>query len=519
MKKYLLILLIITFFCLLSNICLANTVKVFNLANDQEELQFQPYGENFYGAVNLAVGDFNGDGQKEIVTAPGNPGQSQIRFFSAAGNPIGGDFFAFNPNFRGGTVVAVGDINGDQQDELIVAPENRAQTEVKIYRHQAGQFQLLNSFLAFPPGFTGGASLTCYDLDQDGRAEIIVGAGSNGSPQVRVFQADGRVINQFLAFAPDFTGGVTVSAGNIDQDEFGEIITAPRKGAPQIRVFDHRGQLQSQFYAFNEKFRGGISLAIINLETDNIQEIAVGTYKGAPQIRIFDAAGQAKKQFFAYEQEKRHGTRQTNLGQKLIVAQGKDLSRVKKIALTFDDGYSSSGSFGRILDILKANDVPATFFMLGKVAQISPDIMRRIVHEGHLIANHSYTHAIYTRIPESQMIGEILTTERIIKDITGVQTKHFRFPGGGHNSFTDQVVEGLGYKWYQWNISAADAAKVLPTQEEIFWNVAGHLRNNGTVLMHTQSSNTAQTLNRIIQTIRAQGYEFVTVDDLDYYNG
>lgn len=519
MKKYLFLsCLTIVSFCLITNICSAATIKIVDLNTNREEKQLQPYGDKFYGAINVATGDFNGDGQKEIATAPGQPGKQPVRFFSAAGGALAWGFFPWAEDFRGGINLASGDVNGDGQDELLVVPENQAAAEIKIYQLQDDQFQLLNSFTAFPAGFTGGASLACFDLDHNGQAEIIAGAGPNGAPQVRIFDSTGKVLNQFLALAENFRGGVNVTAGNVNQDAFGEIIIAPRQGAPHIRVFDRQGKLLGQFYAFDEKFRGGSSLALTDPSVKQPQNIIIGTYKGAPQIRIFDAAGQVKKQFFAFDQTKRHGTRQASLGQKLIVAQGKDLSGVKKIALTFDDGYCKNGSFDSILNTLKANNVPATFFMLGKVGELYATRMRRIVAEGHLLANHSYTHAIYTRIPESQMIGEIITTERILKNVTGVQTKHFRFPGGGHNQETNKVVEGLGYRWYQWNISTGDSATPSPTEDAAYWNVVSHLRNNGNVLMHTQSRVTANILNRLISAIKKAGYEFVTVEDLDYYN-
>ena len=138
----------------------------------------------------------------------------------------------------------------------------------------------------------------------------------------------------------------------------------------------------------------------------------------------------------------------------------------KKIALTFDDGPSAE-STGVILDALKAHDVKATFFLVGENVERYPQIAKRIVAEGHTIGIHCYSHdykALYESV--DAYVEDFEKAKAVIYEITGVDVKLFRFPGGSINAHNKKVYQNIaktmedkGYLYYDWNASLEDAVK------------------------------------------------------------
>ena len=191
----------------------------------------------------------------------------------------------------------------------------------------------------------------------------------------------------------------------------------------------------------------------------------------------------------------------------------------KKIALTFDDGPNEPYT-SQILQILKDNNIKATFFLLGKNVEAFPDAARAIVAAGHAIGNHSYDHRQLLTKTSTQVSQEILKTEKAIEDATGRKTTLFRPPYGDKNTLTVHETRKLGYVMVEWSVSAEDWRK--PGPQKIVDNVMSHIRNGDIILMHdgdkwrhgSDRSQTVQALPVIIARLRQQGYAFVTVPDL-----
>ena len=124
----------------------------------------------------------------------------------------------------------------------------------------------INDFFAIPDlAFRGGVSIDAGDVDGDGRADVIVGAGAGGGPAVRVFRGtDGSLLAGFFAYDPAFTGGVSAAAADVTGDGRAEVVTgAGPGGGPDIRVFDAlTGQAGDEFFAFDPVFLGGTSVAV-----------------------------------------------------------------------------------------------------------------------------------------------------------------------------------------------------------------------------------------------------------------
>ncbi len=266
--------------------------------------EFYSYGENFLGGVHLASSDINGDGADEIITGAGNGGGPHVRVFDTIGNVVS-QFFAYNENFRGGVNVAVGDVNGDGAKEIVTGIGPGGNPQVKIFDFKGN---ILGQFFAYDMTFRGGVNVAVGDVNGDGIDEIVTGAGYGGGPQVRIFDFKGKVLGQFFAYNKNFRGGVNVAVGDINggtAQKKSEIITgAGNGGGPHVRIFESSGKVISQFFAYNKNFRGGVNIAVGDLDNDGLAEIATGAGPGgAPHVRTFEANGQLIGSFYAYEED------------------------------------------------------------------------------------------------------------------------------------------------------------------------------------------------------------------------
>ncbi|AWB47038.1 polysaccharide deacetylase [Paenibacillus sp. CAA11] len=189
----------------------------------------------------------------------------------------------------------------------------------------------------------------------------------------------------------------------------------------------------------------------------------------------------------------------------------------KLIALTFDDGPHPAQTV-EILNLLKQYNVPATFFVIGKQVAENPDVVKRIVAEGHELANHTYSHTFF-RLPASsdKVLSEIAKTEEEIYKLTGHRSKYFRPPGGIYDDTIVQVSKQLGLcpVLWSWDQDTRDWSK--PGVQRIINKVLKNADNGDIVLFHDRvagRSQTIQALKTIIPSLQAQGYQMVTVTDL-----
>jgi hypothetical protein len=166
--------------------------------------------------VRIAVGNLNNDGIPDIITTPEGPGVPPVveLFDGLTGKLFPsemGSFFAYNPLFRGGLYVAAGDVNGDGTDDIITGAGTGGGPHVRVF--SGLDHSVLTEFFAYNPGFLGGVRVGAADLDGDGFADIVTGAGPGGGPHVRVISGfDGSDLGQRFAYSPLFTGGIFVAA-------------------------------------------------------------------------------------------------------------------------------------------------------------------------------------------------------------------------------------------------------------------------------------------------------------------
>ncbi len=180
----------------------------------------------------------------------------------------------------------------------------------------------------------------------------------------------------------------------------------------------------------------------------------------------------------------------------------------KKIALTFDDGphpvYTQ-----QMLELLEREQVPATFFLLGQNVEEHGEVVKEISEKGHLIGNHTYHHVQVTTLPVEQACEEIDRTNQLIEELTGNETEYVRPPFG---TWSEGLESELNMIPVMWTIDTRDWT--TENVDSIVNQVVKNAGENDIILMHDSYKSTVQAVERIIALLEADGFEFVTVDEV-----
>ena len=187
----------------------------------------------------------------------------------------------------------------------------------------------------------------------------------------------------------------------------------------------------------------------------------------------------------------------------------------KKVYLTFDAGYDN-GNLPVILDILKLKNVKATFFVTGDFVNRYTDLLKRMIAEGHIVANHSYHHKNLEKMTCDEMLQDIKSLEEAYKEKTGQElVKVFRPPEGSFTKKHLEVLSENGYKTIFWSIAYADWLVDKQKSKEVAYNaIMNNLHAGAIILMHTVSKTNSEVLPLIIDRIIQDGYEFDLVTNL-----
>ena len=186
----------------------------------------------------------------------------------------------------------------------------------------------------------------------------------------------------------------------------------------------------------------------------------------------------------------------------------KILSEKPKIAITFDDGPSEKYT-PQLLDGLKERNVKASFFVIGKMAEANPRLIKREKEEGHLIGNHTYNHVDISRISEEEAASEIRKTNQAIEKITKENVEYLRAPFG---SWKKNLIGRMNVFPVEWSVDPLDWT--TENADEIVNKVVTEVKENDIILMHDCYQSSVDAALRIIDILQKEGYEFVTVDKL-----
>ncbi|MBQ8432256.1 MAG: polysaccharide deacetylase family protein [Clostridia bacterium] len=189
----------------------------------------------------------------------------------------------------------------------------------------------------------------------------------------------------------------------------------------------------------------------------------------------------------------------------------------KVVYLTFDAGYEN-GNIAKILDVLKEEEVPAAFFILGNLITKNTDLVKRMVEEGHTVGNHTVHHRDMSGVGESDFLKELEDLENLFREQTGyTMSNYYRPPEGCFSRENLEVAQKNGYKTVFWSFAYPDWDNNKQMSEEKAKTILlENLHNGEVMLLHPTSSTNAQILSEIIREMKAQGYRFGRLDELVY---
>ena len=187
----------------------------------------------------------------------------------------------------------------------------------------------------------------------------------------------------------------------------------------------------------------------------------------------------------------------------------------RNLYLTFDNGYEN-GYTAKILDVLKEKNVPACFFVTGHYVRTEPELLRRMVREGHIIGNHSWSHPDFSALTDAKIREELEKVEREVAAITGQkEMRYLRPPRGIFSERSLRVSRELGYTNVFWSVAYKDwDTSAQRGARHAYDSVVTQLHPGAIILLHSVSKDNAEALGAIIDEARRQGYTFRSLDHL-----
>ena len=188
----------------------------------------------------------------------------------------------------------------------------------------------------------------------------------------------------------------------------------------------------------------------------------------------------------------------------------------KTIYLTFDAGYEN-GYTAPILDTLKKHEVPAAFFVVKHYVESAPDLVKRMVAEGHIVGNHTASHPDMSAIADRAAFEkELKTLEQAYEDLIGEKMKrYYRPPQGKYSEENLKMASEMGYSTFFWSLAYVDwYTDKQPSADYALDKLLPRTHNGAIVLLHSTSATNAAILDQLITQWKAAGYTFGTLDDL-----
>jgi hypothetical protein len=243
-------------------------IRVFNGVDGSVLKEFFAFGTGFTGGVYVATGDVNHDSIPDIITGAGEGGGPHVRVFSGLNGAVIREFYAYAPNYLVGVRVATGDFDNDGFADIVTGAGPGGGPHVQVFSGRTGQ--VLKSFYAYAANVATGIYVAAGDVNRDGVADIVTGPGAGGGPHLRVFNgaAAGGILSETYAFPPaGWASGLRVAAADVNADGRADVIVGAGPGqSPRVRALDGLSLIDllpppGTVTVFDPSFLGGIFVA------------------------------------------------------------------------------------------------------------------------------------------------------------------------------------------------------------------------------------------------------------------
>ena len=185
----------------------------------------------------------------------------------------------------------------------------------------------------------------------------------------------------------------------------------------------------------------------------------------------------------------------------------------KYVYLTFDNGYEA-GYTAKILDTLKENNVKATFFITAHYLNTAPELVERMINEGHIVGNHTVNHKSIPDLDDEKIKEEIMNLHTAVYEKFNYEMRYIRPPMGEFSERTLSLTKSLGYKTTMWSFAYDDWDENKQGREEYAKNkIISNIHNGAIILLHANSKDNCNILDACIKEIREMGYEFKPLDE------
>ena len=187
----------------------------------------------------------------------------------------------------------------------------------------------------------------------------------------------------------------------------------------------------------------------------------------------------------------------------------------KKVYLTFDNGYEA-GYTNKILEVLKANNVKACFFVTAHYVNSASDLVQRMIDEGHIVGNHTVNHKSMPSLNEEQIKSEVMNLHQAVYEKFGIEMKYIRPPKGEYSEKSIACCNNLGYTTVMWSFAYDDWDENKQSREEYGKKkILDNIHNGAVILLHATSKDNSNILDYCIKQIKNMGYEFASLDEFE----
>ncbi len=282
-----------------------NSIKFFDRKNGKEiekKIDLPIGAKNINNFYTIKSGDINGDNNEEIILASTNSSGTYISIYNQDLLMINN----FKIDYKNPVSMEIVDAYSSGREKIIIGSPNNYSPQISIYDQDG---TLLNYFKTYNSKAKFGLSIAKCDIDNDYKDEIITVPKKGGGPHVIYYTIEGKIKDSFFAGNKDFRGGLNITCGDINGDDTNEIILTPESGGSSYTlIYNTDKNLISSFWNYDSKFNKEANITLIDINNDYKKEVMVSTNQGVnSHVRIFDMWGNLMDQFFAFNQKPKNG--------------------------------------------------------------------------------------------------------------------------------------------------------------------------------------------------------------------